>query len=182
MGPRCRESLAQLLRLEERMTRSVSHRVFRRLGSSKGNALVEAAIITPLLLLLTFSIVDFASLFYVYLALENGVSQATRYAITGNLVDDPLNPGTPLSREESIKSAMRHATPTLTLNDGAFTFAHLPLGGGAWAGGVGGPNEIEKVTVSYTWNIMTPLLRPFFPSGQINLTAESAMKNEGRFN
>ena len=40
---------------------------------------------TPLLLLLTFSIVDFAALFYVYLALENGASQATRYAVTGQV-------------------------------------------------------------------------------------------------
>ena len=45
--------------------------------------MLEAAIITPLLLLLTFSIVDFGALFYVYLALENGVSQATRYGVTG---------------------------------------------------------------------------------------------------
>ena len=44
---------------------------------------MEAAIITPLLLLLTFSIVDFAAIFYAYLALEHGVSQATRYAVTG---------------------------------------------------------------------------------------------------
>ena len=54
----------------------------------------------------------------------------------------------------------------------------MPLGGGGWVGGVGGPNEIEKVTVNYTWNFMTPLLRPFFPGGQINLTVDSAMKNE----
>ena len=164
------------------MTRDFSHRVFRRLGSAKGNSLVEAAIITPLLMLLTFSIVDFASIFYVYLALENGVSQATRYGITGNLMDDPLNPGTPMSRQASIMTAMRRATPTLTLNDSAFTFAHLPMGGGAWVGGVGGPNEIDKVTIRYTWNIMTPLLRPFFPGGQINITVDSAMKNEERFN
>ena len=182
MGSRRCGPLAQLLRPERRMTPRVSHRISRLFRSARGNSLVEAAIITPLLLLLTFSIVDFASIFYVYLALENGASQATRYAITGNLMDDPLNPGNPLSREESIKVAMRDATPTLTLYDSAFTFAHLPLGGGSWVGGVGGPNEIEKVTIRYTWNIMTPLLRPFFPSGQINLTVDSAMKNEGRFN
>jgi len=53
--------------------------------------MVEAAIITPFLMLLTFSIGDFASIFYVYLALENGASQATRYAVTGNLMDDPAH-------------------------------------------------------------------------------------------
>ena len=56
-----------------------SLRRIRRLGDSKGTNMVEAAIITPLLLLLTFSIVDYGAFFHAYLALENGVSQATRY-------------------------------------------------------------------------------------------------------
>jgi hypothetical protein len=156
-------------------------RFFTRLKDTTGATLLEAAIITPLLLLLTFSIADFGGLFYVYLALENGVSQATRQAITGNSVDDPANPGTPLSRPEAIKAAMRSATPTLNIPDGAFTFEHMPVGGSSWVGGTGGPNEIEKVTINYTWPLMTPLLRPFFTGGQLNMRVESMMKNEGRF-
>lgn len=133
--------------------------------------MVEAAIITPLLLLLTLATVDFASLFYVYLALQNGVSQATRFAVTGNLVPDE-------SREGSIRIAMRQATPTLTLDDSAFTFSHLPPGGSSWTSGVGGPDDVGKVTIDYTWHLMTPLLRPFFANGEIHFTVESAMKNE----
>ena len=53
--------------------------VGRRLLDQRGTNLVEAALVIPLLLLVTLAIVDFASLFYVRLALENGVSQATRY-------------------------------------------------------------------------------------------------------
>ena len=154
----------------------------RFLRDVKGATLIEAAIITPLLLLLTFSIVDFGALFYVYLALENGVSQAARYGITGQLMDDPANPGTPLSRDDSIKLAMRQATPNLTLTDGAFTFSHMAPGGGAWAGGSGAPGEITKVTIDYTWDIMTPVMRPFFPGGQIHFTVDSAMKDEPKFN
>ena len=142
--------------------------------------MLEAAIITPLLLLLTFSIVDFGALFYVYLALENGVSQATRYGVTGQVMDDPLNPGTPLSRVDSVKTAMRQATPTLTIPDGAFSFSHRPSGPtGVWSAGPGGPTEIDKVTVGYTWNLFCPLLWPFFTNGQIALTVDSVMKNEG---
>lgn len=163
------------------MTRDVLRRVFRRLSSSKGTSLVEAAIITPLLLVLTFSVVDFGALFYVYLTLENGVSQASRYGVTGNQLDDPNNAVAKLSRAESIKAAMRQATPTLTINDSAFSFWHLPPGGSSWLGGTGGPNDIEKVTVDYTWDIMTPFLRPFFTNGQIHFRVDSAMKNEGRF-
>ena len=143
--------------------------------------MVEAAIITPLLLLLTLGIVDFGTMFYVYLALENGVSQATRFAVTGNTYPDPNNPGQFLSRTDSIMSAMRDATPTLTIPTASFTFSHLPSGSTSWAAGTGGPGDVEKVSVNYTWDMMTPLLRPFFSNGQIQMHVESAMKNEGRF-
>jgi Flp pilus assembly protein TadG len=135
---------------------------------------VEAAIITPLLLLLTFSIVDFGALLYIYLSLESGVSQATRFAVTG-----AETPG--MTREEAIRAAMRQATPTLTLPDTAFTFSFMPPGATSWSSGPGGPGDIGRVTVNYTWNIMTPLIRPFFTGGQINMRVESAMKNEARW-
>jgi hypothetical protein len=137
--------------------------------------MVEAAIITPLLLLITFSIVDFSSLFYVYLSLENGVSQATRYAVTGQAMSGPSGP---LDRVNTIMAAMRQATPTLTIRDTDFTFEHMPVGGSAFVGGVGGPDEIEKVTVSYRWQLLTPLLRPFFTNGEIQFQVSSMMKNE----
>ena len=151
----------------------------RRLRDTAGTSMLEAAMITPLLLLLTLSIVDFGALFYVYLALENGVSQATRYGVTGNAMADPLNPANNLSHDDSIKLAMRQATPTLTIPDSAFTFSHMAMGGAGWTGGSGGANELAKVTVGYTYQFMNPLLWPFFPGGQITLSVESAMKNEG---
>ena len=152
-----------------------------RFSDARGTSLVEAALITPLLLFLTISVVDFGLLFYAYRALENGVSQATRFAVTGNLIDDPANPGTPLSRTDSIKLAMRQSTPTLTIPDAAFTFNHMAPGGAAWVAGTGGPGEVEKVTVGYTWKFFNPMLWPFFANGQITLKVDSAMKNESRF-
>jgi Flp pilus assembly protein TadG len=156
------------------MTRFLRRRVVERLRESRGVGLVEAALVTPLLILLTFSIVDFATLFYVYLALENGVSQASRFAVTGNAIDE-------LSREDSIKTAMRNATPTLVIADDAFTFTHMPPGAIAWVAGTGGPGDIAKVRVDYSWRLFTPLVREFFDDGRINLTVESAMLNERRW-
>ncbi len=156
-------------------------RLRRRFRDQTGANLVEAAVITPLLLLLTFSIIDFGSLFYCYLALENGVSQATRFAVTGNTMADPNNPSQQLDRAGSIMAAMRNATPTLTIPDSAFAFAHMSPGSSTWTAGTGQPNDIDKVTVTYTWAILTPLLRPFFAGGQITLRVQSAMKDEGRF-
>jgi Flp pilus assembly protein TadG len=136
--------------------------------------MVEAALVTPLLLFLSFAVVDFSLMFYVYLALGNGVAQASRYGLTGQVVAGE-------SRETSIKMAMRNATPTLTLKDEAFTFTHLPAGGSTWVAGPGGPNDIGKITVNYTWAFYTPLVRPFFNNGEVTLRVDASMKNERRF-
>ena len=163
------------------MTRHIPRLSRKRLRDCKGNTLVEAAVLTPLLLLLTFSIMDFASLFYVYLALENGVSQASRYGVTGQQMDDPLNPGSKLSHGDSMIAAMRAATPTLNIPSTAFSFSNRPVGGSTWVAGNGAPGTVEKITVDYTWDIVTPLIRPFFTNGQIHFKVESAMKNEVPF-
>ena len=144
-------------------------RLIARLRDATGATLVEAAIITPLLLLLTFSIVDFASMFYCYLALESGVSQATRAVVTGG------------SSESAIMTAMRAATPTLTIPDSAFSFSNMPAGSTSFVSGVGGPGSVSRVTVTYEWEILTPLIRPFFTNGKITFRVESTMKNEKAF-
>ena len=149
-------------------------RFIKRLRDASGANLLEAALITPLLLLLTLSIVDFASLIYVYLSLENGVSQATRFGVTGTII------GT-LSREDTLRSAMRDATPTLTIPDGAFTFSHMAAGGTTFVAGTGGPGDVERLQVDYDWDILTPLMWPFFTDGKVHFTVQSTMKNESRF-
>ena len=156
------------------MKRFCTLRLARRLKDQAGNNIVEMALVLPLLFLVTFSIVDFGSMFYVYLALENGVSQAARYGVTGNLKAG-------MTREESIRSAMRDATPTLTIDDGAFTFSHLVPGSVNWLPGTGNPTDVSKVRVTYTLAMMTPFIREFFPDGEINIAVESAMLNEPRF-
>ena len=149
-------------------------RLVSRCRDASGSNIVEAAIVTPLLLLLTFSIIDFASLFYAYLALENGVSQAARYGVTGNLEAG-------MTHEESIIAAMRQATPTLTIDSEAFEFTHMSPGSGVWEPGSGEPSDISRVTVIYPWTIMTPLVSRMFPDGEIVIRVESAMLNEPRF-
>ncbi len=156
------------------MTPFISHRFWKRARRTEGANLLEAAIVTPLILMLTFGLIEFASVFYVFLSLQNGASEATRFGVTGATMGS-------MSRVESIKTAMRQATPTLTIPDSAFTFSHMPAGGSAWVGGTGGPSSVERVTVAYTWTFFTPLMRPFFPSGQMTLNVDSTMKNEGRF-
>ena len=156
------------------MKRYCTSRLVRRLKDARGANIVEMALVLPLLFLLTFSIVDFSSLFYVYLALENGVSQAGRFGVTGNVSGS-------LSREDSIRKAMRDATPTLTIEDGDFTFSHQTPGNAAWLAGTGEPGDVSKVNITHNWKLMTPFIAEFFASNMITLKVESAMLNEPRF-
>ncbi len=143
-----------------------------------GNNLLEGAMVTPLLLMLTFGIVDFASLFYVYVSMESGISQATRFAVTGATKDDPDNPGSPMGREGTIKAAMQDAAPTLDVNAMTFSFTHMVPGASSWASGAGGPGDIGRVSVEYSWEPLTPILGPFLTDGKMTLHVESAMKIE----
>ena len=145
-----------------------------RLKDSRGANMVEMALVMPLLFLLTFSIVDFGSLFYAYLSLENGVSQAARYGVTGNVLAGK-------TREESIRQAMREATPTLSFEDGDFAFSHLTPGGAVWQPGSGNPGDVSKVEVTHRWKLMTPFIAEIFASNMVTITVESAMLNEPRF-
>ena len=58
------------------MTRYLSRGLRKRLRGEAGTSMVEAALVTPLLLFLSFAIIDFSLMFYVYLALGSGVAQA----------------------------------------------------------------------------------------------------------
>jgi Flp pilus assembly protein TadG len=148
---------------------------FRRLrrlaGDDRGVNLIEAAIVSPLFVLIVFAILEYATIIYVHEALQNGVSQATRFGVTGRLQAQK-------DRVESMKSIMRQATPTLTLDDAAFQFTHIPPNGKNWVAGTGGPGAIERLRVTYTWPIVTPVLKPFFDDGSITFQVESTMKNE----
>jgi Flp pilus assembly protein TadG len=146
-------------------------RFARGLRDCRGTNLVEAALVSPMVILVTFAIVDFGMIVYAHTALENGVSLATRYAITGRT--EPR-----ASREESIRAAMRDATPTITIPNSAFTFSHFPTGGTDWQSGVGGPNDIGRVRVDVAWTLMTPFASSLFTDGEYHISVESVMKNE----
>jgi hypothetical protein len=137
---------------------------------ARGQSMVETAIVLPLMLFLSFAIVDFGVLFAVNLTLESGVSQAARQGITGRTIDD-------MSREDTIKSILRRAMPIITVDDGNIQLSHLV--GGNWVSGVGGPGAIQRIAVTYTHELL--VLRPLFPGGRVDLHAESTMKNEERF-
>lgn len=148
-------------------------KLYRRSRNDDGSNVLEGALILPLILLLLCGLMDFAGFLFTRMALQNGVSQATRYAITRNTLSN-------VGREDSIRSVLRENTPRLTIADADISFSHQLPGGNAWLAGTGPPESIERVVVTHRWQVMTPIMERFFPPGGVTIRVESAMKNESQ--
>ena len=147
--------------------------LWKRSRNEDGSNVVEGALVLPLILSLLCGLMDFSGFLYTRMALQNGVSQATRFAITRNTLSS-------FSREDSIKSILRENTPRLTINDQDISFSHQLPGGTSWLNGSGPPESIERLVVTYHWRVMTPIMERFFPPGGVAIRVESAMKNESQ--
>ncbi|MBT9155556.1 MAG: hypothetical protein DDT37_00523 [Firmicutes bacterium] len=113
-----------------------------RRQSENGQALVELALVLPILLLVLMAIVDFGRVFHGHLAVTSASRQAVREASLGRT-------------DAEIISAARSAAAPLAPEQLAVTVT--PAFSARQAG-----TSIE-VTVTYSLHIITPLIQPFFP-------------------
>jgi hypothetical protein len=138
----------------------------------RGQALLETAIGVVLLLLLSFSVLDAAMFFFAYLTLQNGVTAATRYAVTGQ---EPNDKDHPSQHEDAIMRVIRDATPGLNIAHDDVHFHNLTTGGLD----AGGPDDVIQVTITHPWQLISPLLWPLVGNqGRITLSVSATMKNE----
>jgi Flp pilus assembly protein TadG len=143
-----------------------------RFKSMRGQTLLEFAFVLPMALMLIFAVVDFGHLFYVQMMTQNAVQQAGRYAVTGNHMSDPNNPGQNLSRVASIIQVAEQAAPGVNFSGISISSQH----GGS--GNAGGPGDIVTVSLSTSMQLITPLIGRFFPNGTYNFTVSSTFMNE----
>ena len=114
-----------------------------RKQSEKGQALVELALVLPILLLILMAIVDFGRVFHGHLAVTSASRQAVREASLGRT-------------DAQIVSAARSAAAPLAPEQ--IRVAVTPAFPARQAG-----TSIE-VTVTYSLEIITPLIQPFLPN------------------
>lgn len=70
--------------------------------SQRGQSVVEFALVIPVFLMLIFGIIDFTRYYMREQAMSHLLRATARYAATGKTLEDPSNPGTQLSRRDSI--------------------------------------------------------------------------------
>jgi len=120
------------------------------------------------MVVLLFTIFDFAHFFWQLLAVQNGVTQGTRYAVTNQAMT-----GLGLTHDESIRKAIKDATPGIAIDDGDITFFNVTDN----AAGSGSFNDTIRVTVQHDFDFLTPVMQEVFGGG-ITYRAATTMKNE----
>jgi hypothetical protein len=175
-----------------------------RIGDG-GNAMVEFALVAPIFLGVTLSILEFSGIMFVQTLLEGGAREASRYGLTGQTPEG-------ISREAMILQIVSENSfglididelemttlvydnfnevgqpePFTDENGNGEYDADEPYtdvnGNGGWdddmgAAGLGGPGEVVVYEMSYDWPIMIPLFQPFF-GDHVTLQANIAVRNE----
>ncbi|HSG16221.1 MAG TPA: DUF11 domain-containing protein, partial [Anaerolineae bacterium] len=157
-------------------------------SDSKGQALVEFALILVVLLLFIFIIIEAGRLFQGNLTVQNAARAAGRYAMTGQFETDCLFefPACLDARVTSIKRESRRAGGGLAIDDNAptgeknsyITEIYSQDNAGNWIpDDAGGPGEPIRIIVRFQMPVITPLLRPFAESvrltGRVTVQAEN---------
>lgn len=114
--------------------------MFRKvIKSEKGQAMVELALIVPILLLLIFGVVEYGRIFGAYLAVTNGSREGARTATVG-------------ATDSAISEAVKARTEAMKLDSTKLTVAITPDSTNRTRG--------SSVTVEVTYPV--PMYDPFF--------------------
>jgi hypothetical protein len=170
-----------------------------------GKAIVEFALVAPIFLGITLSILEFSGIMFVQTLLEGGAREASRYGLTGQTPEG-------ISREAMILQIVSENSFGIIDVDelemttsvyGDFSDVGQPEpftdengndaydegetytdvnGNGGWdddmgAAGLGGPGQVVVYEMTYDWPIMIPLFQPFF-GDHVTLQANIGVRNE----
>lgn len=141
----------------------------------RGQAIVEYALVLPLIALLIFGLVDFGRLFFTVLTLQNALRVAGRYAVTGNHLPNPANPNQALSRIASITQVAQQNAMGIDVSGLQISSS---TAGGAAGSGAGGPSDTIKLSLTYNLTLLTPIIGQFFPGGVYTFTVNTCFHNE----
>jgi len=125
-----------------------------RLGSQKGQTVVELGLIFLVFVATFFPILEYSHVFYVRLTLRHSLREAGRYMVTG--LADAGNPGTSetYSRGDAIESVFERFRKGTGAHMKEFTLN--PANGG-------GPGELVTITARFDKPLFMKMFSAFFP-------------------
>lgn len=140
------------------------------LKNRRGQALVEFIFLIPVAIFLVLASIEVGHHFYTKLTVRHAVTEAARYAITGQIAIDP-NTGNPLTRAESIVKTLTDKANGLPIDVTNVTLN--PADGG-------GPDQLVSIRLDYIYNF-GPALSPHFFPRTLALDVTTVVKNEPVF-
>ncbi len=150
------------------MLRRITHREDGS-GRSKGQSLVEFAIMLPVLLLIFGAALDLGRLFYAHVAIENAAKEGALYGANNPGCDGPsdecLDPNNVRWHVGTESVGIPVDDITVTCSSGSASDCEA--------------DDFYDVTVTSTFEMLTPILAPFFGSSiQLTSTAASLVVND----
>jgi len=127
----------------------------RRHGAQSGEALVEMALVLPILIVLSMGMLDFGRAFHMKSLLDQAAREGARVAVV-TAPDDAVVEG----RVNDLLGTLPHATDVSPV----------------------GPDRMVTVTVTATFTFVTPLVFTLIGASYgntINMTGQSSMRFEG---
>lgn len=146
--------------------------LLRASRSSKGQTVLEFALVFMVFIFLVFGVFDFGHLFFVRMAVQNAVQEAARFGSTGNHLPNPSQSGEDLSRVNSIIATLRQSPVEAYITNIQIS---SPNGG---TGSAGGPGDLMTLAVTSSVPLFTPLIAKMFPQGRYTFTTSVTIKNE----
>jgi len=141
-------------------------RLVRAIRCTRGSALVEMALVTPMLLVLFASIFEFGRMFHTRLTARHAIIEATRYAVTGNQLTDEET-GDVIDRAGSIRRIVAERAYGLAVTPESIVIE--PADGG-------GPEDVVRITMTYTYDYSLPGFMDVLP--EMTFSVAAAMRNE----
>ena len=148
----------------------------------RGAALIEFALVLPLLLVLIFSIVDFGLYFFIEHTLQFATREGVRLALVGRTLNDAS--GNPLTREESIIQTIK-AKASIAIDPSQLQISIFPVAADYtdpldWQNtqDAGGAGSYMRVATRYSYQFITPLLGGLVNNGRLAIKAQATYRNE----
>ena len=144
-----------------------------------GVTAVEMALVAPVLLLLLIGTLEMSLVYFASLSMQFAVREAARYAVTGQVNDDPntANQQRYLAvlqkLQDSSAGLYSKVSPVIVVNNTTYSTSASYN-----ANMFGKPGDIVVLQVLCTWKLATPVLNLIFPGGVYKFTVGATMQNE----
>ena len=157
-------------------------RLGRRSRDSRGMAIVEFALVFPLLLLLVFMTIDFGMYFFVQHTIQFATREGVRLALVGRTIND--DSGNEMTREASIIATIRDKA-AVAVKPEDLSISIYPVDTGysdpsTWqtTQNAGDPGVYMRVRTRYTYKFVTPFIGALVSGGSVPIQAQATYRNE----